>query len=318
MLLKMDYDQLKKDLEGLYITIPTLFHDEDLSINEEGIRTHIRFLKENGINQENAVLLAGGAAGDFSTMSFEERIRVASIVIDEAGSIPVAMGAQTTSTQELIRLSKEANRLGASFIQVSCPFYFNHTEDDFFDHILEASRASEVGMIIYNTFWTSAEVSFGMVERLTKIPQVIGLKWATTRSVAMEFEDVVHSFAGQFCFIDNDLLFPISHMLGARAFEVHLCNHWPEWGIKLLKTLEAGDYKQVELDMVEEAKPFYKLWKKIEMEYTRGDGFLDKLCMELVGLPSSRCRPPTRDIRERYRQEAKKMLIASGTPRVEG
>ena len=85
-----------------YITIPTLFHDEDLSINEDGIRTHIRFLKENGINKENAVLLAGGAAGDFSTMSFEERIRVASIVIDEAGNIPVAMGAQTTSTQELI------------------------------------------------------------------------------------------------------------------------------------------------------------------------------------------------------------------------
>ena len=128
----MDYAQLKKDLEGLYITIPTLFHDEDLSINEEGIRTHIRFLKENGINKENAVLLAGGAAGDFSTMSFEERIRVASIVIDEAGNIPVAMGAQTTSTQELIRLSKEADRLGASFIQVSCPFYFNHTEDDFY------------------------------------------------------------------------------------------------------------------------------------------------------------------------------------------
>ena len=102
MLLKMDYEQLKKDLEGLYITIPTLFHDEDLSINEDGIRTHIRFLKKNGINKENAVLLAGGAAGDFSTMSFEERIRVASIVIDEAGSIPVAMGAQTTSTQELV------------------------------------------------------------------------------------------------------------------------------------------------------------------------------------------------------------------------
>ena len=105
-------------------------------------------------------------------------------------------------------------------------------------------------------------------------------------------------------------------MLGARAFEVHLCNHWPEWGVKLLNTLESGNYKQVEMDMVEEAKPFYKLWKKIGMEFTRGDGFLDKLCMELVGLPSSRCRPPTRDIRERYRQEAKQMLIESGTPRV--
>ncbi len=312
----MDYSQLKKDLEGLYITIPTLFNDPDMSINEDGIRQHISFLRSNGINRQNAVLLAGGAAGDFSTMSFEERVRVAGIVKKAAGDIPVAMGAQTTSTMELQRLAQAAEEIGASFIQVSCPFYFNHTQDDFYEHILAVSRSAKIGLIIYNTFWTSAEVSFGMVERLIEIPQVVGLKWATKRSVAMEFEDVVQTFSSKLTVIDNDLLFPISHMLGAKAFEVHLCNHWPEWGVKLLATLEAGDYKQVELDMIKEALPYYRLWKKIEQTYTVGDGFVDKLCMELIGLPSSRCRPPTRDIREQYREEARQMLIQCGTPRV--
>ena len=42
----------------------------------------------------------------------------------------------------------------------------------------------------------------------------------------------------------------------------------------------------------------------------------DKLCMELVGLPFSRCRPPTRDVRERYRYAARKMLLACETPGV--
>jgi dihydrodipicolinate synthase/N-acetylneuraminate lyase len=312
----MDYSQLKKDLEGLYITIPTLFNDPDMSINEDGIRQHVSFLKSNGINRQNAVLLAGGAAGDFSTMSFEERVRVAGIVKEAAGDIPVAVGAQTTSTMELQRLAQAAEEIGASFIQVSCPFYFNHTQDDFYEHILAVSRSAKIGLIIYNTFWTSAEVSFGMVERLIEIPQVVGLKWATKRSVAMEFEDVVQTFSSKLTVIDNDLLFPISHMLGAKAFEVHLCNHWPEWGVKLLATLEEGDYKQVELDMIKEALPYYRLWKKIEQTYTVGDGFVDKLCMELIGLPSSRCRPPTRDIREQYREEARQMLIQCGTPRV--
>ena len=312
----MDYSKLKKDLEGLYITIPTLFNDPDMSINEDGIRQHVSFLKSNGINRQNAVLLAGGAAGDFSTMSFEERVRVAGIVKEAAGDIPVAVGAQTTSTMELERLAQAAEEIGASFIQVSCPFYFNHTQDDFYEHILAVSRSAKIGLIIYNTFWTSAEVSFGMVERLIEIPQVVGLKWATKRSVAMEFEDVVQTFSSKLTVIDNDLLFPISHMLGAKAFEVHLCNHWPEWGVKLLATLEAGDYKQVELDMIKEALPYYRLWKKIEQTYTVGDGFVDKLCMELIGLPSSRCRPPTRDIREQYREEARQMLIQCGTPRV--
>ena len=312
----MDYPQLKKDLEGLYITIPTLFNDPDMTINEDGIRQHISFLRNNGINRQNAVLLAGGAAGDFSTMSFEERVRVAGIVKEAAGEIPVAVGAQTTSTMELQRLAQAAEEIGASFIQVSCPFYFNHTQDDFYEHILAVSRSAKIGLIIYNTFWTSAEVSFGMVERLIEIPQVVGLKWATKRSVAMEFEDVVQTFSSKLTVIDNDLLFPISHMLGAKAFEVHLCNHWPEWGVKLLATLEKGDYKQVELDMIKEALPYYRLWKKIEQTYTVGDGFVDKLCMELIGLPSSRCRPPTRDIREQYREEARQMLIQCGTPRV--
>jgi len=312
----MDYSQLKKDLEGLYITIPTLFNDPDMTINEDGIRQHISFLRSNGINRQNAVLLAGGAAGDFSTMSFEERVRVAGIVKEAAGEIPVAVGAQTTSTMELQRLAQAAEEIGASFIQVSCPFYFNHTQDDFYEHILAVSRSAKIGLIIYNTFWTSAEVSFGMVERLIEIPQVVGLKWATKRSVAMEFEDVVQTFSSKLTVIDNDLLFPISHMLGAKAFEVHLCNHWPEWGVKLLATLEKGDYRQVELDMIKEALPYYRLWKKIEQTYTVGDGFVDKLCMELIGLPSSRCRPPTRDIREQYREEARQMLIQCGTPRV--
>ncbi len=312
----MDYSQLKKDLEGLYITIPTLFNDPDMTINEDGIRQHISFLRSNGINRQNGVLLAGGAAGDFSTMSFEERVRVAGIVKEAAGEIPVAVGAQTTSTMELQRLAQAAEEIGASFIQVSCPFYFNHTQDDFYEHILAVSRSAKIGLIIYNTFWTSAEVSFEMVERLIEIPQVVGLKWATKRSVAMEFEDVVQTFSSKLTVIDNDLLFTISHILGAKAFEVHLCNHWPEWGVKLLATLEKGDYKQVELDMIKEALPYYRLWKKIEQTYTVGDGFVDKLCMELIGLPSSRCRPPTRDIREQYREEARQMLIQCGTPRV--
>ena len=40
--------------------------------------------------------------------------------------------------------------------------------------------------------------------------------------------------------------------------------------------------------------------------------------MELVGLSSSRCRPPTRDIRETYRERCRQMLIDTGVPCVIG
>jgi len=314
-------DHLKKLLEGCYVTIPTPFADtEGMPINEAALRAYVRFLIDSGLNADNATFLAGGAAGDFSTMSFDERCQVAEIVIDEvAGRVPVAMGAQTTSTLELKRLAKAARRLGASFIQVSCPFYFTHTEGDFEEYVRAAAEAEpELGIIVYNTFWTSQNLSFGMIERLAGIPNIVGLKWATPRTDAMEFEDVVSHFSDRFTIIDNNLFFAHSAMpaLGARAFEVHNCNFWPEWGIKLVNEVRSGNYTEIARMLVQEAMPFYKLWVEIEKSYTSGDGYLDKLCMELVGLPSSRCRPPTRDIRDIYREKTREMLIRIGAPRV--
>ena len=73
-----------------------MFRDPDLELDLEATRSHVRFLMERGINADNAVLLAGGAAGDFSTMTFDERAAVARAIIEEAaGKVPVAMGAQT-------------------------------------------------------------------------------------------------------------------------------------------------------------------------------------------------------------------------------
>lgn len=131
-------------------------------------------------------------------------------------------------------------------------------------------------------------------------------------------EQVVQAYGRRFSVIDNQMHFVASHMLGARGFEVHVCNYWPEWGAQLIEQLNRKDYPRVQAMLTRAAQPFMKLWSQIEREHTSGDGYLDKLCMELVGLPSSRCRPPTRDVRERYREEARRMLLQAGVPRVQG
>ena len=77
--------------------------------------------------------------------------------------------------------------------------------------------------------------------------------------------------------------------------------------------LESGQYAEAQREMVRVVMPFMTLWSELEA-YTAGDGFMDKLCIELVGLPSSRCRPPTRDVRPQFRAKARDMLLASGVP----
>jgi dihydrodipicolinate synthase/N-acetylneuraminate lyase len=132
----------------------------------------------------------------------------------------------------------------------------------------------------------------------------------------MTFEGVVSTFSKRFAIIDNQMRYVTSHILGGRSIEIHQGNYWPQFAVGLWQMLERGDYAEAQRQMVKVCMPFMDLWVKIEGEYTGGDGYLDKLCMELVGLPSSRNRPPTRDVRERYREQARQMLIATGVPNV--
>jgi dihydrodipicolinate synthase/N-acetylneuraminate lyase len=295
-----------------------MFRDEDLELDLPAIQRHVRFLIDGGIEEGTGVLLAGGTAGDFSTLSFYERLQVAEAIIQEAnGRIPVVIGAQTTSTRELVELARAAERLGAEYIQVSPPYYFAHTQEDFYEYVVAAAEAADVGIVVYNTYFTSYNISLGLVERLTELPNVIGLKWSVPTSGWMEFEQAVVRFADRLCVIDNQLQFVTSHILGARGVEIHICNYWPQWGVRLWKLLEGHHYIEAQNELVHVAMPFYVLWQEME-QYTAGDGYLDKLCMELVGLGSSRCRPPTRDVRETFRDRARQMLVQCGVPRIVG
>lgn len=311
----MNVADARTRLSGCYVTVPTPFRDDEgLPIDFAALRQHVRFLIDGGVTTGTGVLLAGGAAGDFSTMTFDERVEVAAAVVEAAdGRVPVVMGAQTTSTLELVRLARAAERVGAEFIQVSPPYYFAHTDGDFYEYVLAAADAADVGLVIYNTFWTSYAVSSELLERLSLLPSVLGLKWSMPDTGNMEFERVLSRFSGQFSIIDNQMRFVTSHMLGARGIEVHVCNYWPQWGVRTWGLLESHQYVEAQRELIEVAMPFMALWHEME-EYTSGDGHLDKLCMELVGLPSSRCRPPTRDVRERFRKKACAMLERSGVP----
>ncbi|MFN2467782.1 MAG: dihydrodipicolinate synthase family protein [Gaiellaceae bacterium] len=313
----MDRELARSRLHGCYVTIPTMFSDNDgLAVDLPAIRRHVRFVIEGGIRTGRGVLLAGGGAGDFSTLTFDERVAVAKAVVEEVnGAVPVVMGAQTTSTRELVELVRAAEQIGAEYVQVSPPYYFAHTDGDFYDYVLAAAEATDVGIVIYNTHWTSYGFSIDAIEQVAELPAVVGLKWSTPDAGFMEFEQVVTRFADRLSIVDNQLRFVTSHILGARGIEVHVCNYWPEWGVRLWDLLENGRYAEVQSELVRVAMPFMALWKEIE-QYTGGDGHLDKLCMELIGLGSSRCRPPTRDVRNQYRERARSMLLDCGVPRV--
>ena len=60
----MDFAEKRCRLCGCYVTIPTMFRDDDLQLNLPAMQRHIEFLFDGGIKEGTGVILAGGAAGD--------------------------------------------------------------------------------------------------------------------------------------------------------------------------------------------------------------------------------------------------------------
>ena len=233
-----------------------------------------------GITDGNGTLLAGGAAGDFSTMTWRNVLRLPRRCATRRTAVPIAMGAQTTSTRELKQLAS-SGQAGLEYIQVSCPFYFNHTEEDFFEYV-RPPRPPRRSASSSTTRSGPAPRCRSNGVRLAEIPNVVGLKWATPRTDAMEFEDVV-SISRTGCRSSTTISCshqPCPGRAGLRGASVQLL---ARVGLRLLE-LNARRHAEVQRMLVREAMPFYKLWAEIERTYTSGDGYLDKLCMELVGL----------------------------------
>ena len=103
---------------------------------------------------------------------------------------------------------------------------------------------------------------------------------------------VVSDYSDRFTIIDKPAAVP--HQPHARrpgASRSTSATSGPNGGCGCGALLNEGRYVEAQHELVEVVLPFMRLWTEMEA-YTSGDGHLDKLCMELVGLPSSRSRPP--------------------------
>ena len=313
----MDTIAARDRLQGCYTTIPTMFRDDaDLSVDHEAIRRHVRFLIDGGLTTGNAVLLAGGAAGDFSTMTFDERLSVwapPSPRRTAASRSPWA--ARRSSTLELVRLVKAAASMGADYVQVSPPFYHAHTEGDFLEHITAAADAADIGLIVYNTYWTSLGLSSALVEQLADMPNVVSLKWATPDTAMMTFEgDRVPLRQAVRDHRQPDALRDEPHPRRAldRAPRRQLL---AAVGGALWQKLERGEYAEAQRDMV-------KVGDAVHGALGRDRGLhgrrrLPRQAVHGAGrAASSRNRPPDPRRPAAFREKARQMLVATGVPGV--
>jgi dihydrodipicolinate synthase/N-acetylneuraminate lyase len=299
-------------LRGCFLALPTLF-TADLSLNLAGMRRHVRFLIEHGLREGNATLLVNGANGEFPMLTLEERKQTAEAVVDEAnGRIAVIVGTQTPNTREAIQIAQHAQDIGAAALQISPPYYYSPSDDDVYEHVAAIARAApRVGIVFYTTYWLGYKPTPALLERLAEIPQVACLKWSS--SDPLEYQFVLRHMSGRLGIIDNHMMPVYNQLMGGSGVNLHPALLWPEWGVKMWSLLEARDWDQAQAEAVRVLLPYYDIIGDIWKTHG-GEGNIEKMGLELLGMDGGPSRPPMRPLPPVHKERLRQYCLEVGLP----
>ena len=282
----------RKNLVGHIAPMCTSFNG-DYSLNPEGFRRHVRYILDHGFRDERCgMILVSGAAGEHHSLSFDERKELLEIAVEEAnGQVPVLFGATATHTMEAMRLSRMAEEVGATGLQMSMPYYEQPTWEDTKAFYRELNDTVGIGVMVYNTY-TPAGINmfdYRLIEFFLDLPRIAGIKWHAASGVQYDF--CYGRFASEIPFYDNHVHEVYGMMNGAVGFTSHVSVFWPEYAVKLWNLLKNELYAEAQALVRKVRMPFYQLITEA-WEHTSGDGIVDRVVCRLMGLDVGPSRKP--------------------------
>lgn len=186
-------------LRGCGTALVTPFK-EDLSIDEEALRSFVDFQISEGIN----FLVPCGTTGESPTLSDAEHRRVVEIVVQQArGRVPVIAGAGGNNTAHVIKLARECERLGVDGLLSVTPYYNKPTQEGLYQHFKAIAEATSLPIILYNVPpRTYVNILPDTIVRLAEIPNIIGVKEAS--GDISQISEIINRVSPEFKVLSGD------------------------------------------------------------------------------------------------------------------
>lgn len=137
---------MTKTFRGTYTVMITPY-DEAGNVDLDALAAFTDWQVREGIHG----LIPLGSTGEFLSLSPDERTAITETVIRTvAGRVPVLVGTGAEDTREVVRLSREAEALGADGVMIIPPFYSTPTDDELYHHYKTVARAIGIPIMVYN------------------------------------------------------------------------------------------------------------------------------------------------------------------------
>ena len=145
-------------------------------VDEATYRDFVEWQIDEGSNG----LVPCGTTGEAATLSTEEHRGIIQLTVEIArGRVPVLAGCGSNNTAHAVELTRNAKEAGADAALHVPPYYNRPNQDGIFLH-LSAVADCDLPVVLYNVpARTITDISVETMARLSRLPNVIGVKDAT-------------------------------------------------------------------------------------------------------------------------------------------
>ncbi len=288
---------------GVMPALVTPFNRDDETLNEENLRNLVNYLIDQGVTG----LVPVGTTGEFVNMTFEERLRVIEIVVDETnGRVPVIAGTGETGTKLVIDATKAATNIGADAAIIVTPYYLNPKAKGLYDHYYTIAEKTDIPLVLYNIpACTGVELPWTVVEDLVDIENFVAIKdssgdYKYFSALLEKVSDKISVLIGW----DENVLGALAG--GAAGCILGSANVIPKIWLEI--------YDHVENNRLKEAQSLQKKVQKLARMLINSGALGVKECLNMMGIPVGTTRKPiiigdtlSYELQDEFRVELEKL-----------
>lgn len=186
----------------------------DGSINYDVLGSMIDYQIENGTD---AIVICG-TTGEASTMTDDEHLECIRFAVERtAKRVPVIAGTGSNDTAYAVKLSKEAEAVGADALLVVTPYYNKTTQKGLIAHFTAIADAVNIPLVLYNIPGrTGMNIEIAALKELAKHKNICAVKEASgnisyAAKLIAECGDMLDVYSG-----NDDMIVPLMS-LGAKG-----------------------------------------------------------------------------------------------------
>jgi 4-hydroxy-tetrahydrodipicolinate synthase len=289
------------ELRGCGTALVTPFR-KDGSLDLDALRRLVQFQLRAGID----FLVPCGTTGETPTLEHAEFLAVVRTVVQEvAGRVPVIAGVGGNNTRKVIDLAAEVRGLGVQGVLSVAPYYNKPTQEGLYQHFQAMAESTDLPIIVYNVpARTSSNIEPPTVARLSKIPNIIGIKEASG-SIVQQME-VLAAVPPGFRVLsgDDSFTFPLMALGGVGIISV-ISNEIPGEMIRLAHLLLEGK--------LEAARQLhFSLLPLMQVNFIETNPIPVKAALAMMGMIEEVYRLPMVPMKPENRAKLEKVLAAQG------